>query len=385
MGPMDRSTGGLAADGRYDDVRTAVGDTMEGGGTWLCPTEVDRARFVEMGGRHRWAYVAVGATMVVVLGASARWLGPGPLVVMAIAMAVAGAVELAGARSRHPEVGVALALLVLQAGVLVSIHRTGGVSSPVLPWAALLVPTLAARFPSRVVLVGTALTVAGLIVTVGLGDTEILRDDPSALLFSLSIVIVVAAVGITMGASDRTYRNEAAIDPLTGLLNRASLPERFEELAAQARLSGGGLSLVVCDIDHFKAVNDNFGHDRGDEVLRATADEVRRSFRQFELIYRIGGEELLIVLPGTGLTEGVAAAERIRRRVEAARPGGLDLTVSCGVAAAAGDGLDFASLFSAADGALYAAKREGRNRVVAAPSVTAPLTTRPSVERRRSA
>jgi diguanylate cyclase (GGDEF)-like protein len=126
------------------------------------------------------------------------------------------------------------------------------------------------------------------------------------------------------------------------------------------------VALVLLDLDHFKRVNDEHGHERGDAVLRDAAYEMRKSLRTFELAYRIGGEEFLLLLPGTDFESGLDIAERIRARLALARPGDIQLTVSAGVAAAIGDDVSYDSLFRAADLALLEAKREGRNRVVAA-------------------
>jgi diguanylate cyclase (GGDEF)-like protein len=119
----------------------------------------------------------------------------------------------------------------------------------------------------------------------------------------------------------------------------------------------------VLDLDRFKRVNDTYGHARGDAVLRDAAYEIRKSLRSFELVYRIGGEEFLVLLPGVELSEAVEVAERIRQSVAEGRPGELELTVSAGVAADSGGDIRYHDLFSAADAALLDAKRGGRNRV----------------------
>jgi diguanylate cyclase (GGDEF)-like protein len=159
------------------------------------------------------------------------------------------------------------------------------------------------------------------------------------------------------------HRDRAVLDPLTGLLNRASLDARVLEIEEQAHLTGGAVSLIVLDLDGFKRVNDTFGHKRGDAVLRDVAYEIRKSLRSFELVYRIGGEEFLVLLPGVDLSEALEIAERVRHSVEEARPGELDLTISAGVATDAGGHITYDELFRQADVALLEAKRRGRNRV----------------------
>ncbi len=141
---------------------------------------------------------------------------------------------------------------------------------------------------------------------------------------------------------------------------------RLVEISQQARLTGQPVSLVLCDVDGFKAVNDEHGHDRGDAVLRDVAYELRKLLRSFELVYRLGGEEFLLVLPGIGLQGACVTAERLRRRWSRRGRRGIPITISLGVSAASGADVDYETLFKAADEALYEAKRQGRNRVIAA-------------------
>ena len=165
-------------------------------------------------------------------------------------------------------------------------------------------------------------------------------------------------------SSEMRQRSSAILDPLTGLLNRTSLEARFAEIAEQATLTGESVCVIVGDLDRFKAVNDRYGHERGDAVLKDAAYVLRKQLRSFELIYRLGGEEFLIVLAGTTLAEGRDVAERARVALSDARPGDLPVTISMGVAAARGEDVGYDELFRAADAALYEAKRAGRDRVV---------------------
>ena len=171
-------------------------------------------------------------------------------------------------------------------------------------------------------------------------------------------------------------RAHATLDPLTGLLNRKALAGRFAEIAEQAALTGAWVSVIECDLDHFKQINDTHGHDRGDKVLKDAAYVMRKNLRSFELVYRLGGEEFLVVLPGLELEEGHSLAERLRTGIQASRPGGLPVTASFGVAAARGAEVEFEPLFREADAALYLAKRSGRNQTIARdhqpPAATSP-------------
>ena len=157
------------------------------------------------------------------------------------------------------------------------------------------------------------------------------------------------------------------LDPLTGLLNRATLAQRFEEVRQQAALVQVPVAFVLFDLDRFKDVNDTHGHEAGDAVLRDVAYEMRKALRSFELAYRVGGEELLLILPGTDEAEAAALAERVRRRIAASRPGGISVTISAGVSAGIGEDVSYERLFEQADARLYEAKDGGRDRVVPAP------------------
>ncbi len=162
----------------------------------------------------------------------------------------------------------------------------------------------------------------------------------------------------------------AITDPLTGLYNRRYMESHLATLVGQAGETGRSLSLLVLDIDHFKAVNDTHGHDVGDEVLREFSGRVRRAVRGIDLVCRLGGEEFVVVMPETDLAHGIGVGERIRQAIATEafacdeNGAALNITVSIGIAAIehAEDTSD--SLLKRADRALYAAKREGRNRVV---------------------
>ena len=161
----------------------------------------------------------------------------------------------------------------------------------------------------------------------------------------------------------------ATRDPLTGCLNRRAFHEAFEALMKRARADGGTLSCVMVDIDHFKAVNDTHGHAIGDLVIHAVAKKLLESARASDLVCRYGGEEFCVVLPGLGLADANAFAERLRSRIEReCGPGvreveNLRVTASLGLALLSRDVPSAPALIDRADQALYRAKRSGRNRV----------------------
>lgn len=163
----------------------------------------------------------------------------------------------------------------------------------------------------------------------------------------------------------------ARTDGLTGLLNHKTFLERFESELERADRYGGELSLLLLDLDHFKKVNDTFGHATGDEVLRQVATILDNESRSVDTVGRYGGEELAMGLPNTGLSEAITAARRILTRLRSGAFGGDDadirLTGSIGVTAWT-DETDVGTLVNQVDEALYEAKRRGRDQVVAATS-----------------
>ena len=163
--------------------------------------------------------------------------------------------------------------------------------------------------------------------------------------------------------SNRRLEELSLTDSLTGIRNRRAFDERLEEAFEHARRYDRPLSLVVLDVDLFKQINDAYGHDTGDAVLRGVAHLVVSCSRATDFVARIGGEEFAIILPETPLFEAMQFAEKIRARIATTRVAGLDVTVSLGVANAMHSKVrNTSELFHAADQALYRAKANGRNR-----------------------
>lgn len=166
--------------------------------------------------------------------------------------------------------------------------------------------------------------------------------------------------------------SRAATDALTGLANARSCRDTLKQMAAQAGRAVSPLTVALLDLDHFKQVNDRFGHGVGDDVLAAVGEALRSSLRASDFAGRYGGEEFLLLLPDTGKEGGLEVAERARDAVEALAFERADLTVtaSVGVATYPFDAVATDDLLRLADRALYVAKANGRNRVE--PSVTTP-------------
>lgn len=169
----------------------------------------------------------------------------------------------------------------------------------------------------------------------------------------------------------------ALTDSLTGLFNRRYLSAHLPRLLDRSGGNNKPVSALLFDIDHFKVVNDTWGHGVGDEVLKEVAQRASRNLRNFDLVARLGGEEFVVIMPDTDGSQAMAVAERLRRRIAeepfavTAPVGKIDVTISIGVAVADGsldaDGKPESgdALLRRADTALYQAKRSGRNRVVA--------------------
>lgn len=167
----------------------------------------------------------------------------------------------------------------------------------------------------------------------------------------------------------------ATTDQLTGLQNRHSLTDISKKYLSESSRHGVPLSLMVIDLDHFKSVNDNHGHDKGDEVLSGIGELLKQSVRNEDMAARFGGEEFVILLHHCALESARVKAENIRKAIEQLQPGGLTITASIGVAEfnQSADA-DFATFFKFADEATYEAKQGGRNRVCCADDSPAKLS-----------
>jgi diguanylate cyclase (GGDEF)-like protein len=160
-------------------------------------------------------------------------------------------------------------------------------------------------------------------------------------------------------ASEVRLRRLAETDELTGLLNRRAFFSRAAAITSLARRHDQPISVVIVDIDNFKGINDRYGHAAGDRALRELADAIRSEARTSDLVARLGGDEFVVLMPMTAPDGARRFAERLRQR--RTRVASKPLTVSMGLAAAAGAEVDIGTLLSEADRMLYAAKAAGRN------------------------
>jgi diguanylate cyclase (GGDEF)-like protein len=188
--------------------------------------------------------------------------------------------------------------------------------------------------------------------------------------FFHTLVLMVLFVAITKERLELAQRKNAQTDPLTGALNRRALMSRGEKMLTRHEYEEASLCLLFLDLDHFKSLNDRFGHSAGDDVLTKFVKVVQDSIRPSDFLFRLGGEEFCCLLPYTVIRQAQTIAERIRRQVENATPSAagmpVKITVSVGIASTETFGYDLDTLMRRADMAVYAAKRQGRNRVVTA-------------------
>jgi diguanylate cyclase (GGDEF)-like protein len=327
--------------------------------------EARRERLIDMELRlrpYRIACFAILAVGLVGFSSQLGWWWIAPLAVGLAGFAVADSFM---RNSEHPAVWVAAAWGILPLLLADAVVVTGGAESPALMWFALPAVTLGARFEPRGIVLGTAYILALLgASTFGL-DAATASAHGQEVMAAVALVLCTVILSGALVESDRAHRRRSTLDPLTGLFNRNALDQRLSELDGQPTSAEEGLShaLLLCDLDHFKHVNDRLGHAAGDAVLQDVAYTMRAELRAGDSIYRVGGEEILVVLPGAVESQAVEIAERLRRAVSERRPIGVDVTISIGVAVAPSGLLDTDELVDRADAALYSAKAGGRDRV----------------------
>jgi diguanylate cyclase (GGDEF)-like protein len=201
-------------------------------------------------------------------------------------------------------------------------------------------------------------------------------DTSWMLFYGLPVSMITASILIALGVADRLRGQRLALseaerraqtDALTGVLNRRALIERLELACGRARTRGLPIGLLFIDLDHFKEINDSYGHPAGDACLAAIIAPIQAELRQSDVVGRYGGEEFVVILSSASSSSAHAIAERIRERVADVRVEGfgmpIRLTCSIGVAASDTLGVWGEHLIARADAAVYAAKRAGRNRV----------------------
>jgi len=337
---------------------------------WIFGDDLDRERMLDMDQRlapvRRNALVVLGVALLL----SSPWIGIWTLAPLLLA---AGLFKLANRQAgltERPEYLILGAWVASEAIIAAAVALTGGPRVVTMGWLVIPIVTLPSRFSARVVKLGAAIALV-LLAAVAFGtDAGAVVRDPPLVIGPAATIIAVAMLLIALMRSDIEHRDECVIDQLTGLLNRKALATRSDELEQQAMVTGEPVGVIVADLDHFKRINDEHGHAAGDAALAEVAYRLRKQLRAFDLVYRLGGEEFLVLVPGADLTEALTLAEGLCA-VIADEPltDGSEVTMSLGVSASTrGDAFDFDAVTRTADEAMYEAKRAGRNRVCASGS-----------------
>jgi diguanylate cyclase (GGDEF)-like protein len=339
---------------------------LDHAGSWLCPEGGDRERLLDMDVRLRKARGVAMAFLGTGLLLCGPWVGWWTILLLVGLVISWRIVDGATARSRKPEWLIATGWIVSVVGIAIGVVLTGGAHSPAKSW--LLVPaiSLPARFSKRGLNAGVGIVLVALAAVTIAAEPGEVADNPQLFIFPAALIGATMAMSIALRSAEIQHRSESVMDQLTGMLNRKALESRTVELEHQSRIAGQPVGLIVCDIDHFKQVNDRYGHAKGDAVLSDFAYRIRKELRAYDLAYRLGGEEFVVLVPGGDLETTRDLAERLRAVTEAATVERVRVTASFGIAASGKDGLDFAALFERADEALYHAKAGGRNRVCTA-------------------
>ncbi len=345
--------------------------------SWFCRDELEHQRFMDMNARllpvntKVMALVLVAIFPAIFFGGDFRSVGPAGFGVLLF-----GALQRAAVRLPNPQVVCFGALLGATTMIVIALYFYGAADSPGMALVAWPVAGIAGRYARRVLVVGTAYTCTIAAAAILIAEPGILMTDPLHVTLIVTAIIASASVGAVLRDSDIDNRGAAILDPLTGMLNRHALNTRVPEIEEQSRLTGRPVGVIVADLDHFKSVNDTYGHGTGDAVLRDVAYVLRRELRAYDLAYRMGGEEFAVLLPGASVVETGQMAERLRAAVASDQIEGLDIRISVGAACTApGEEFAWKSLFERADAALYEAKRGGRNRVVVAGDPTTSAAT----------
>src|SRR5271167_2670115 len=343
---------------------STTGEPSASATSWLCRDDFDRDRMLDMEERVRPARRRTFAVITLALVATGPWLGWWPLLFIGPGVVCFAIADVLMPRAARPEYVMFFAWMVSELVVAGAVSLNGGPTVPTLSWLAIPVITLSSRFSMRGVVAGVAISMI-LVLAVAFGvNAHAVWADPALVIAPFALVLCCAMLSTPLMRSDIQHRNDAVIDQLTGLLNRKALSTRVPELVQQSRVTGEPVGIIVADLDHFKSVNDTHGHAAGDAVLKDVTYLLRKQLRAFDLAYRLGGEEFLILLPGSDLGRSAELAERLHEGISAEGVAGVPVTMSFGVGASErGEPFDYATVFAQADAALYRAKQSGRDQV----------------------
>ena len=304
--------------------------------SWICRTEFERARFMDLNARLVHANRRVMLALVV-LNTTAFWFVEGR---MALIPALAGLlffglVQHHAARFARPELWVFTAMLGGETMIAVTLSVSGIALTPAMALMCWPVAGVAGRFTDRAALLGTAFAAILACATVFVSQPEGTTPNVLGLITLVLAFVAIHTASTVLRNSDVEHRGAAILDPLTGMLNRSALSNRTAEIEHQSQLTGAPVAVIVTDLDHFKLVNDTHGHATGDAVLQEVAYRLRKELRAYDTAYRLGGEEFVVLLLGGTSEDATATAERLRAAVASQPIVGLEITVSVGLAASA--------------------------------------------------
>ncbi len=265
--------------------------------------------------------------------------------------------------SRMNRVGAAYDINQYSGAVLIGaiVFVSGGVGSPFLPFLVVF----AGIFPilyreSRAIGSFAFLIVVAVVASLGPAQSS---DLDGVFRFGTLVCVILSlrVFGTDLLNSGLDYRAASLIDQLTGLPNRRFFNKELKTISAELASRPESAALIICDVDHFKRVNDTYGHATGDVVLEQVASILGDSFRSHDRAFRIGGEEFAILVRGVNAERALSAANQLRQQIVVARPADIEVSMSFGVAMHEGD--TGRQWLKRADQALYKAKDSGRNRV----------------------
>jgi diguanylate cyclase (GGDEF)-like protein len=339
--------------------------TDDASGSWLCRDGIDRQRMLDMEERVRPVRQRAAVIMTFAILAAGPWLGWWPVAFVVSIMLCFAAADRLMPRLARPEFLMFGAWVCSVLTIAVAVALSGGPGVSALSWLAIPVVTLSTRFSIRGIVVGVVIAIVLALTVAYAIDAHAVLKDPVLAIVPVALIICIAALSTPLMQSDIQHRNDAVIDQLTGMLNRNALGARVNELTQQASLTGEPVGVIVGDLDHFKNINDTMGHAVGDVVLREVAYLLRKQLRAFDLAYRLGGEEFLVLLPGAELEATAELAQRLREVVASSTVAGeVRTTISLGVGGSRrGEPFDYDAVFAEADAALYEAKTNGRDQV----------------------
>lgn len=328
--------------------------------SWLVADGAGRERLLDMDERLRPVRRQTFAVLAAALVISVPWTGAwtlAPLLLAILLFRIAdGEIKVAA----HPEYWMFGAWAGAELIIAISIAVTGTTALYMLSLLAVPVVTLSARFSRAGIRAGVSIAFLLIVGVAFTADPSAVSANPPLLIAPIAVVIAAAMLSTAQMQSDIDHRDKAILDPLTNLLNRSALEARAMELEQLSAITKEPVGIVLLDLDHFKPINDTYGHSAGDGVLKEVAYTLRKGLRSYDYMYRIGGDEFLILVPGADVDDALQIGRTAREIISRVRFG-LDkaqVTASCGISASnAGEEFNFKEIYKRADQALYAAKK----------------------------